>query len=66
MSLLYLHRVFKTSHKSDNAFLSIICPLCSTSTNFITDQESTETICIKCGCIVTNYKIQDQANNATF
>ncbi|MGN6823218.1 MAG: transcription initiation factor IIB [Candidatus Nitrosocosmicus sp.] len=47
------------SHKTDNAFLSIICPLCSNSTNFITDQESTETICIKCGCIVTNYKIQD-------
>lgn len=47
------------SHKTDSTYLSIICPLCNTSTNFITDQESTETICINCGYIITNHKIQD-------
>jgi transcription initiation factor TFIIB len=33
----------------NNTFSSIVCPLCNTFTNLITDQESTETICTNCG-----------------
>jgi len=46
------------SHKVGKAYPSIICPLCNTPSNVITDHESGESICINCGGI-TNIKFED-------
>lgn len=45
--------------KSFESCASIICPLCSSTTTLITDQDTRETICTNCGSILTSDKLQD-------
>lgn len=45
---------------------SIICPVCNIPSNVITDHESRESICINCGSILANDKLQNMNEQQTF